>query len=160
MGDQPILNKKSKDLNTLYTGEECWTLFGASLRSPSILSPLGAMRGPLGGNSQVLPGNMSPAGPHYSASGTQQVPARFQKECSEKQLRKCLPFSLWLNTVLLFLYSFPLVLATKLRSLVISVLLFSDDELATNWFSFIPTLRASAVALFGVHLSRESPIVI
>lgn len=122
--------------------------------------PFGCYAGATRGNFQVLPGNMSPAGPRYPASGTQQVPARFQKECSEKQRRKCLPFSLWLNTVLPFLYSFPLVLATKLRSLVISLLLFSDDELATNWFSFIPTLRASAVALFGVHLSRESPIVI
>jgi hypothetical protein len=42
-------NKKSKDLNTLYTGEDCWTLFGATLRSPPILASSGAMRGPLGG---------------------------------------------------------------------------------------------------------------
>jgi hypothetical protein len=159
MGDQLILNKKSKDLNTLYTGEECWTLFGATLRSPSIPSPLGAMRGPLGGISRYF----RETWPLPVSSTLHEVPSRYQpgfKECSEKQLRKCLPFSLWLNTVLPFLYSFPLVLATKLRSLVISFLFFSDDELATNWFSLIPTLRASAVALFGVYVSWESPIAI
>lgn len=74
MGDQLILDKKSKDLNTLYTGEECWTLFGATLRSPSILSPLGAMRGPLGG----IPRYFRETCPLLGPATLHQVPSRYQ----------------------------------------------------------------------------------